>query len=608
MNRLLPLSLLVLAAQFGVQANPVMGTDVLRYWYTSDDGDGPSRSAWSRHLKISWDNVNGDYLDAAGVPQGGVPFAQASVTSVGPLSIALDKPQAFRKGILLRLSGKSNPHLSFAGRLSATPPTLTVKRSDGIEKIVPALSLAAWSMSSHRGFDTRQSARLNAGEGSVMVLFDIPSDAVSATLNLNVVAKNSHASTLSLFALYPPGVFYPREHAAVPGIAATVANETALKTHPAVIRAGDFDLRHKSLFDGISQSENVSKEYLPDPLDPKRIIYRSMFKQRDGSADADQNWRGSLSLTLGTMLANKADPLLPTANVTKELFGRMCFKMEADWLARNDANKMALGWDLRLGYWVQANRGYWQQTTGNGGTRGTGLKLLRTNKDGSKQWEYQGHSIRMEAGQAPLDPAHPHDALRPITSYTYHLDQFDFNGTGERWGNAVIERDRWHCIEQQVKINTLRPMTQAEVEDALRAALYADAGASLDATGKSALKESLAAMSFTQLDGKAGPLRARLPNKPLLTFKAVPGGYSDHFGNMQANPDGVMRTWIDGVPVGERTAMRWFRHPDMGIEGPWINWFFGGKQAADHEMHYQMADFVLAREYIGLPKNFARRN
>jgi hypothetical protein len=234
-----------------------------------------------------------------------VPFAQASVTSLGPLSIALDKPQAFRKGILLRLSGKNNPHLSFAGRLSATPSRLSVKRSDGIEKIVPALSLAASSMSSHRGFDTRQAARLNAGEGSVMVLFDIPSDAVSATLNLDVVAKNQHAGTLSLFALNPPGVFYPREHAPVPGIAATVANEAALKTHPAVIRAGDFDLRHKSLFDGISQSDDVSKEYLPDPLDPKRMIYRSMFKQRDGSAFADQNWRGSLSLTLGTMPAKR---------------------------------------------------------------------------------------------------------------------------------------------------------------------------------------------------------------------------------------------------------------------------------------------------------------
>jgi hypothetical protein len=147
----------------------------------------------------------------------------------------------------------------------------------------------------------------------------------------------------------------------------------------------------------------------------------------------------------------------------------------------------------------------------------------------------------MEAGKAPRDAAHPHDALRPITSYTYHLDQFDFNGTGERWDNAVIERGRWHCIEQQIRVNSI-----------------------------------------------VGPF--------------------DALGNGQAVADGVLRTWIDGVFVGERAAMRWHRHPDMGIEGPWINWFFGGKQAADQEMHYQMADFVLAREYIGLPKNFALRN
>lgn len=51
--------------------------------------------------------------------------------------------------------------------------------------------------------------------------------------------------------------------------------------------------------------------------------------------------------------------------------------------------------------------------------------------------------------------------------------------------------------------------------------------------------------------------------------------------------------------AGERTDYRWRRHPEMKIEGPWINWFFGGKKAADHEMHYRMRDFVLARRYIG---------
>jgi hypothetical protein len=323
-----------------------------------------------------------------------------------------------------------------------------------------------------------------------------------------------------------------------------VADENALKFHPSVIKAGDFDLRRPAseggVFTGIQQSPNVTKEYLPDPLDPTRIIYRSMFKQRDGTAYADQNWRGSLSANISMSPADLTDPLRPIKEpAPKELFARLCFKMEADWLARNDANKMALGWDLRYGYWMPS--GYWQQTTGNGGARGTGLKVLRTNKNGTQQWEYQGHSIRMEAGMAPKDPTHPHDALRPITSYTYHLDQFDFNGTGERWGNAVIERARWHCIEQQLRVNSV-----------------------------------------------VGPF--------------------DALGNGQAVADGVMRTWIDGVFVGERTSMRWGRHQSMGVEGPWINWFFGGKQAADHEMHYQMADFVLAREYIGVPNNFHMRN
>lgn len=517
-----------------------LSNDVLRYWYTSDDGDGPSRTAWSRHLKISWVNPNvGDFKDANGMSQGTVPFAQATVTAVGPLSIQLPNPQAFRKGILLRNAGKSNPYITIAGRLSATPPTLTVKLADGTERTLPVLSLAKWDTSTFSGTDSRQSARLSAVTASVLALFDIPANAVSGTLNLNVTAR-TYTSLVSVFALSPPGVMYPYEHKPVAGIAQTVADENALKAHPSVIRAGDFDLRNRSVFTGIEQSPNVTKEYLDDPLAPGRIIYRSMFKQRDGTASADQNWRGSLSASISLSPADKADPMKAIKEpAPREMFARMCFKMEDDWLARNDANKMALGWDLRYGYWTAA--GYWQQTTGNGGARGTGLKVIRTAKPGTGQYEYQGHSIRMEAGQAPLDPTHPHDHLRPITSYTYHLDQFDFNGTAERWGSSVLERGRWHCIEQQLRVNTV-----------------------------------------------------------VAPF--------DELGNGQAVADGVMRTWIDGVFVGERTAMRWGRHPSMGVEGPWINWFFGGKQAADHEMHYQMADMVLAREYIGVPNNFHLRN
>jgi hypothetical protein len=517
--------------------------DVLRYWYTSDDGDGPSRDRWSRHLRISWTVPGGDYVDAKGTPQGTVPFAQVTHSALGPLSIPIADVRAMRKGILLRISGKNYPYLTFAGRLSATPPTLTVKFADGTERTLPVLSLAGWNTSTYNGLDTRQSARLSAGTGSVLALFDIPANAVSGVLNLAVTAKN-YTSTVSVFALNPPGVFYPHEHPPVSGIADEVADENALKGHPDVIRAGDFDLRKNSraggTFDGIQQAPSAPQEYLPDPLDPTRIIYRSGFKQRDGTAKADQEWRGSLTATIGTMPADLTDPMRPVKGPpTKELFARACFKLEDDWTSRLDANKMAMGWDLRLGYWEKG--GYWQQTHGNGGTPGTGKKVIRTASPGAGQWQYEGHSIRTEAGKGPTDPAHPHDALRPIESYTYNLDQTGFNGNVLRWGNAVIERGRWHCIEQQIKTNSI-----------------------------------------------VGPF--------------------DATGNGQAVPDGVLRTWVDGVYVGEYTTLRWWRHPEGGIEGPWINWYYGGKKASEVPMHYQMADMVLATRYIGLPRNFHLRN
>lgn len=526
-----------------IAALPPDSSDVLRYWYTSDDGDGPSRSDWSRHLRISWKNANGDYRDANGAAQGPAPWATATTSKVGPLAIQLPDAQAMRKGILLRMSGKTYPYATFGGRLSATPPTLTVKLADGTERTLPVLSLAGWSTGTYTGLDTRQSARLSAGTGSVLALFDIPADAVGATLNLQVIAFK-YTGTLSVFALDPPGVFYPHEHPPVPGIAATVADENALKSHPSVIRAGDFDLRKSraqgGAFDGRQQAAHAPQEYLADPLDPGRVIYRSGFKQRDGSGTGDALWRGSLSLTMSTMPADTSDPLRPlAAPPVKQLFARMCFKLEDDWRATNDGNKMALGWNLRFGYWTTG--GYWQETTGNGGARGTGLKVLRTNKNGSQQWEYQGHSIRTEAGKGPTDPSHPHEALRPIESYLYNLDQPGGNGNVFRVGNAVIERGRWHCIEQQIRVNSI-----------------------------------------------VGPF--------------------DALGNGQAVADGLLRTWIDGVPVGELKALRWHRHPSMGIEGPWINWYFGGKQASEVEMHYQNADVVLATEYIGLPRNFHLRN
>lgn len=141
---------------------------------------------------------------------------------------------------------------------------------------------------------------------------------------------------------------------------------------------------------------------------------------------------------------------------------------------------MAIGWDLRMGWWNDAQGGYWQSTTGNGGAPGTGLKLLA--------------------------PARK-------------------NGGSQR-------QDRWHCVEQQIRMNSI-----------------------------------------------VGPF--------------------DGVGNGTAIDDGVIRTWLDGVLCGEVTNLRWRRHPEMGVQGPWVNWFYGGKLPTETPMHYRMNHFVLSRKYIG---------
>lgn len=517
---------------------PVPPGDVDQF-LTTDAGEGPTRERWSTSLLIPWRNYMGDWLDASSVPQGPMPFAQAEVTALGQIAIPLGDAQAFRRGVFLVYGGKSSPSATIAGRLSETPPVLRVTLADGSSADLPCRCMAAWSPSTSKAMDTRQAARITATDNG-LAHFIIPPDAFDATLVLNVIAKGTPNGVISAFAANPPGISYPWLAEPTLGLAAEVA-ESALADHPDVLRAGDFSPESMAvMFDELTISENADPQYIVEV--DGRTTFRGRFRDRaelaaasgNGLAWADQNGRGSFGALVQLTKPDMADPLRPALPGHEEMFARLYFKMDDDWLASNDGNKMAIGWDLRLGIWMDS--GYWQQTTGNGGARGTGLKVLapagRVNGQKEPRWEYQGHSIRMEAGVAPADPADPYRHLRPVNSYVYHNDQYDFNGTIERWGNAVIKRGRWHCIEQQLKLNSV-----------------------------------------------VGPFDAN--------------------GNGQAVADGVLRTWVDGVLVGERTGMRWRRHPEISIEGPWLNWFFGGKQAADREMHYEMKDLVVAKRYVG---------
>lgn len=511
-----------------------------------DGGDGPTRSHWSRHLLLSWKNANvGDWIDADGTPQGSVPCGSALVESA-PKWIEVDVTTLVRKavttghnrGMLIRSDKADGVRVS--GRHSANPPQLAVTMVGGARATPRVLAFAGFSKTASLGLDTRQAVRLSIGSTGI-VQFDLAGlrNVDRAVLRIYAEQIWSGKPRLSVFECDAPRIVVGADRAPTMGLAAATGSERGLKAHRDVLRAGDFsDLTKGVVFDTFNAAEDDERggasvcEQLPDPDAPGTTMLRGYF--RAGSWNEGDK-RGSCSFKTEHMRADESNLLRPPLRVEEEMFCRLYFFLEDDWNSTRDSNKMAIGWDLRMGWWNPAQKGYWQSVTGNGGAPGDGRRYTVPRKSstlpGTHQYMYCGHSVRMEAGQGSTT-GNPYGHLRPVQSYVYNLDQDTQWGDMMRLGSVCISKGRWFCIEQQVKMNSV-----------------------------------------------VGPFDAE--------------------GNGHAVRDGVLRTWVDGVMCSEITNLRWRRHPQMGIQGPWINWFYGGKQPSEMKMHYRMNHFVVARRYIG---------
>jgi hypothetical protein len=63
--------------------------------------------------------------------------------------------------------------------------------------------------------------------------------------------------------------------------------------------------------------------------------------------------------------------------------------------------------------------------------------------------------------------------------------------------------------------------------------------------------------------------------------------------------DGILRAWIDGYMVFERTDIRFRSDPGLRIESLWMNVYHGGTVPAPQDMTLYIDNIVVAREYIG---------
>lgn len=486
---------------------------------TWDGGSGPTRVYWSHKLNLPWANPDvGDWLDAEQVPQGPTAYVQAPVEEVGPVSIDVTGLVARwvetgeNRGFYLRSDQAFSFHV--VGRTNADEaarPQLEIVTDEGTF-MAPPLANANWSGSTAQAFDTRENFEIGSGNSLAIVQFDL-TDVVgtvrSATLGLSIT-ELMYPGNINVLEANPP-TFRIGGGGQTPlmGLAEAYPLDKGIDADRRVLFAGDFaDLEPWS--GGCSGVV----DQVEDPETESTYLRGKFTAGQTGSCAYEYN------VVVG---AEDGTP----AGVETALYARYYVYLEGDWGSTVDGNKMP-GWDTRMGWWNPAQGGYWQSTTGNGGSAGTGLKVWN---EGSNRWEYEGHSIRGLGGPSVGD-GNPYDHYFWLKGYVYNLDQGGPYGSGVPWPATVLAKERWISIEQYVQLNSIE-----------------------------------------------GPF--------------------DEVGNGTAVADGIYRVWVDGVLSAERTDLRWTRHPELGLQGFWLNWYHGGTQPPTVEMHYRMNNVVIAREYIG---------
>ena len=488
-----------------------------------DVGSGPDRAFWSQKLRLPWVHPGaGDWLDAHQQPQGTASHASApAAVGVVELNVTalvqrwLDAGEA--RGFYLRTT--ENFPSSFAGRTHAAAsarPSLQIDSEGGTLQL-PCLCNANWTPSSYGGKDSRDTFLLAAGQWYAALHFDLAGinppmrqPIRRATLRLNCVAltKPGRVEVLELDAprFRIGGAGQPPQ----PGLAQAYLLDRGIASHADVLFVADFaDLSRTQWQTGHAQA---GSRQIRDARTGNTVLHGRIGAGQLLGCDLEHSLVG-------------AKPDGTPDRVETELYARYNVLLEPDWGSEVDANKMP-GWDARLGWWNPV--GYWQNTTGNGGVPTTGLKVRNEKKN---RWEYEGASMRGFGGMRSND-GNPYDELFWLGSYLEHLDQGSEYGEAQPWPGVVIDKGRWHSIEQRIRMNSI-----------------------------------------------TGPY--------------------DATGNGVAVHDGQYTVWMDGVLAFERSNLAWRRHPEMGIQGFWLDWYHGGMRPPTHDMHFRMDALVIARSYIG---------
>lgn len=394
-----------------------------------DGVDGATCRFFNAGAQVPWQQPLGDWTDAAGVVYGGDAFASATlVAGPAPAAVTWDVTRLVRSwlapgapppGVLLapllpqgraEFASRESPLVEYRPRLAVTiagtadritlaplaDTTLdcSTRRSRGLQ---PVLQIGA-SLHGALQFDLAPLTGLRIAR---------------ASLELTTTSAVTQAVTVGVFQLGTPRPLpRPFDH---PDLALRYPNDRGIERDPDVWLATDFEAADwRAAWTYVSPVSRAERVPLPEG---ERALPAS------GHALRVRVPKGAnLGLDMGFDFAAKL------GYEPEEVFLRYYLRLADDWVPTVDGGKLP-GLSATYG------------KAGWGGRR----------TDGRSGWSMRGHFNRAPSAANPLH------GRTTVGTYAYHADMEEEYGDLWSWtrgGAGILERERWYCLEQRVKLNT----------------------------------------------------------------------------------------------------------------------------------------------------------
>jgi hypothetical protein len=437
-----------------------------------DGPSGVSKDFFNFGARLPWLNIGGDWSDAAQVAQGSSAYATITFATAGPAT-AMITPLVQRwyangnTGAYLKCTANAAYVATRANSSLTLRPVIALRLSDSttVQLICSASTVANLTTS----YPLTGQTLVVQATSAMLLRFTLPPlgtrTILSAALTLNATQIYG-ATTLKVFELRPPKFF----DSGTPqlGIADRYDHDEGIASDGQVYFATQFDepnWQGQWFPIGLLASDAVVVD--DDELGTPALAVHYHIGETS-PCYLNHMWSQKVpgvptTNAAGTLKIYEQIPVtqydtLNNQDCPSEVYFRYYLKLNDDYQCDVDGKKLP-GIAGRYGYWNWSgtNKGYYQVVNGNGGSPTKGTKILQSAYPGG--FYYSGWSMRHLAQVGPSD-ANPYGDRVIANTYAYHAAMTGFYGDTWRWGSPSTgwinyEPERWYCIEQYVKMNTL---------------------------------------------------------------------------------------------------------------------------------------------------------